>query len=215
MYTLREWQNKTFDVQDLIFSASVQDGSDSWTPFPIGASHHTFPFIVKNKGFLKTDHKNMFFSSFLLYTDQDRRKTVLNRKKINDILAKNGISNFQYAPQVYYKYISNAQFVISPEGQGIDCHRTYEALLAGCVPILEDNPLTREKYKDMPVLFTKDYSDIKPHVLKQQWEKMLDTKYNYSKMFVSSYPPEIQKDIKENGNYWLKRLGATPLDFYS
>jgi hypothetical protein len=215
MYTLREWQTKSFDVQDLIFSASMKDGSDSLTPFPIGASHLTFPFIVKNKGFLKTDHKTMFHTSFLLYTDQDRRKTGLNRRTINDILAKNGIPNFQYSPSVFYRSISNSQFVISPEGNGIDCHRTYEALLAGCVPIVEDNPLIREKYKGMPVIYTKDYSDIKPDILKQQWEKMLDTTYDYSRMFVSSYPLEQQKEIKENGNYWLKRLGATLFDFYT
>jgi hypothetical protein len=215
MYTLREWQKRPFDVQDLIFNASMKDGTDGWTPFPVGVSHHIFPLILKHKGFLKTDHKALFFSSFLLHTDQERRKTGLNRRKINDILAKNGIPNFQYAPQVYFKTISNAQFVISPEGNGIDCHRTYEALLAGCVPILEDNPLTREKYKGMPVIYTKDYSDIKPLVLKQQWEKMLDTKYDYSKMFLSSYPPDIQKEIQDNGNYWLKRLGATVFDFYT
>jgi hypothetical protein len=157
----------------------------------------------------------MFHTSFLLYTDQDRRKTGLNRRTINDILAKNGIPNFQYSPSVFYRSISNSQFVISPEGNGIDCHRTYEALLAGCVPIVEDNPLIREKYKGMPVIYTKDYSDIKPDVLKQQWEKMLDTTYDYSRMFVSSYPLEQQKEIKENGNYWLKRLGATLFDFYT
>jgi hypothetical protein len=214
MYTLREWQKQVFDVQDLIFCASRTDGSDGWTPFPVGASHLTFPFILKHKGFLKTDHTQMFHASFLLYTDQERRKEGLNRQKIDEILSKKGIPNFQYTPFNFYKTLSNSRFVISPEGNGIDCHRTYEALLAGCVPIVEENPLTQEKYQGMPVLYTKDYSDISIPVLEQKWKKMLDTKYDYSKMFISSYPQEIQEEIKKNGNYWLKKLKASLFDFY-
>jgi hypothetical protein len=214
MYTLREWQKKEFDIKDLICSASVSDGSDSWTPFPIGISHHMVPFIQKNKGFVKTNHSQLYHASFLLYTDEVRRKTGLNRRTIDDILKKKGISNFQYSPINYYRSISNAKYVLSPEGNGIDCHRTYEALLAGCVPIVEDNPLIREKYTELPVLYTKDYSDLAEDTLQKKWEMMLDTKYNYSSMFISSYSPEVQTEIKKNGNHWLKKLGVSVVDFY-
>ncbi len=214
IYTLREWQQKTFDVYDLIWNASVIDGTDSWTPFPIGISHHMFPLVLKNKGFLKTQHTQLFHVSFLLYTDQDRRKEGINRRAINDILEKKGIHNFHYSPVLFYKSISNSKYVIAPEGNGIDSHRTYEALLAGCVPILEDNPLTREKYRGLPILYTTDYRDINPATLEAKWTEMLDMSYDYSKLFVSSYTPEIQDEIRRNGNFWLKKLGACLFDFY-
>jgi hypothetical protein len=213
--TLREWQKKTLNLNDIIFNASMMDGSDSWTPFPIGVSHHMFTFLQANKGFLKTEHKRLFHTSILIHTDQDRRKNTLNRKKINDILQKKGILNYQYTPANFFKSISNSKYVISPEGHGIDCHRTYEALLAGCIPIVEDNPLTREKYAGLPILFTKDYSDLDQRSLERRWEAMLDTKYDFSKLFISSYSSEIQQQIKNNGNYWLKRLGACITDYYN
>jgi len=35
------------------------------------------------------------------------------------------------------------QFVLSPRGNGLDCHRTWEALLAGCIVITVTSPLDR------------------------------------------------------------------------
>ena len=35
--------------------------------------------------------------------------------------------------------LSKYKFIISPEGNGIDCHRHYEAILCGCIPIIEYN----------------------------------------------------------------------------
>jgi hypothetical protein len=212
--TLRKWQTIQHNLQDIIVSASCKDGTDSWTPFPIGIGHHIFDLIQKTQGNFRGEHRKLFHCSFLLYTDQDRRKTGLNRRSINTILEKKKIHNFQYTPQNYLKSLLNSQFVISPEGNGIDCHRTYEALITGCVPILEDNPLVREKYKGLPVLYTKDYSELAEGVLKKKWIQMLDTEYDFSPLYISSYPPEIQAQIKENGNYWLKKTQVSVLPFY-
>jgi len=213
--TLKKWQTLHHDLHDIIFNASAMDGSDSWTPFPIGVAHNLFPLLVKHNGFLKGAHQRLFHCSFLLHTDQDRRKVGLNRRMINDILAKKGIPNFQYSPENYFKSLANSKFVISPEGNGIDCHRTYEALLAGCIPICEENPSIREKYHGLPVLYTKDFSDLAQTTLEMRWKEMLDKEYDFSRLFISSYPKEIQEQIKQNGNYWLRKTGASLFDFYS
>ena len=213
--TLRKWQTIQHDLHDVIIAASCKDGTDSWTPFPIGISHHMFPLFEKTQGRLQGGHRKLFHCSFLLYTDQDRRKTGLNRRRINDILEAKKIHNFQYTPQNYLKSLLDSKFVISPEGNGIDCHRTYEALIAGCIPIVEDNPCVREKYKGLPVLFTKDYTDLAEAALLKKWEDMLDREYDFSPLYISSYPQEVQTQIKENGNYWLSRQKVRVIPFYS
>ena len=56
-------------------------------------------------------------------------------------------------------------FVISPHGNGLDCHRTWEALLLGCIPIVKTSNLDT-LYIDLPVLIVQQWSDISENLLK-------------------------------------------------
>ena len=98
------------------------------------------------------------------------------------------------------------KFVVSPEGNGIDCHRHYEALLAGCIPIMERNALIEEKYRGCPILYTDDYSEITPTYLNAKYDEMKTQAYDFSRLFLEFYPPETQTEIKRCGNYWMKQL---------
>ncbi len=57
----------------------------------------------------------------------------------------------------YFNSLPHFKFVISPEGNGIDTHRTYEALIFGCIPIVEYDINIQKKYEGCPIIFTKDY----------------------------------------------------------
>lgn len=50
-------------------------------------------------------------------------------------------------------------FVVSPPGEGIDCHRTWEALCLGCIPILFSTPLD-DLFEDLPVLIVKSWINV-------------------------------------------------------
>ena len=101
--------------------------------------------------------------------------------------------------------MSNYKFIISPEGNGIDCHRHYEALLSGCIPIIEDNKHMRRKYSNMPVLYTKDYSEINEAYLLNKYNEFLNKKFDFSKLFLSNYSEIDKTNIKKYGNYWCKK----------
>ena len=96
--------------------------------------------------------------------------------------------------------------IISPKGNGIDCHRHYEALLSGCIPICEYNKKTEEKYKDLPVLYTTDYSEITNDYLESKYQEMLNKDYNFEKLFVSYYNTKIQSKIYKQSEYWCNKL---------
>ena len=53
----------------------------------------------------------------------------VNRKIIHNNLFKNGIKNYKLNFGDYIFGLSKFKFVISPEGNGEDCHRHYEALI--------------------------------------------------------------------------------------
>ena len=55
-------------------------------------------------------------------------------------------------------------FVLSPMGGGYDCHRTWEALCLGCIPIVKSSGLDPLFY-DLPVLIVKNWTDVTRELL--------------------------------------------------
>jgi len=55
-------------------------------------------------------------------------------------------------------------FVICPHGGGLDCHRNWEALCLGCIPIVKTSYIDN-LYKDLPVLIVKRWEDIDINLL--------------------------------------------------
>lgn len=55
-------------------------------------------------------------------------------------------------------------FVLSPHGNGLDCHRTWEAITLGCIPIVKTSPIDRV-FNNLPVLIVKNWADVTPDLL--------------------------------------------------
>lgn len=205
--TLSHWQSLRKSPQDLIVQASSTNEDDAWMPFPIGMNY-TFPGTVS-----VGDHSQTVLCALNPNTDGRRRPTGVNRHRILQTLAANGIQNEVVAQTAYFDRLPFYKFVVSPEGNGIDCHRHYEALLSGCIPIIERNPLVEQKYSGCPILWTVDYSEITPDYLALKYQEMSQQVYDFSRLFLRYYSPETQADIKRCGNYWMVRLGRAP--FYA
>lgn len=82
-----------------------------------------------------------------------------------------------------WKLQSMYKFIISPHGNGIDCHRTWEALVLGCYPIVKKSGIC-PLFKDLPVLIVDEWSDITLELLKttaEKFDKNKDT-FNFEKL---------------------------------
>jgi hypothetical protein len=98
---------------------------------------------------------------FLMTTKHgyDRTDAILQLKR--DIV--------YYEPQKITRIETwNAQkeyaFVISPHGGGYDCHRLWEALVLGCIPIVKTSKIDI-LYEDLPVLIVDQWSDVTEDLL--------------------------------------------------
>jgi hypothetical protein len=56
------------------------------------------------------------------------------------------------------------KYVISPLGNGLDCHRTWESLVLGCIPIVKTSQLD-PMYDGLPVLIVKNWYDVNATLL--------------------------------------------------
>jgi FkbM family methyltransferase len=80
-----------------------------------------------------------------------------------------------------WKNQSNYAFVISPHGNGLDCHRTWEALCLGCIPIVKSSKLDY-LYSELPVLIVDNWSDITAELLMSTIKAYTYTIFNYDKL---------------------------------
>ena len=93
-----------------------------------------------------------------------------------------------------YELISQYKFILSPEGAGLDCHRTWEALYLGVIPIVLDSTIS-EIYQDLPILVIDTWDMIT--------EDFLNTKYTdiYKKKQTNLYQMN-----KLNLEYWINLI---------
>ena len=212
-YTLKQWQKIYKNPNDLIVQASSINHDDSWQDHPIGMSYYYMDFCDLGEELQIGDHNLTVHCGISKHTDNYRRKYKdVNRSSILDILEKNNITNNYTSGKEYFISLPKYKFVISPEGNGVDCHRHYEALIAGCIPIMESNPLTMYKYNDLPVLYTNDYSEISKDYLESIYDSFLNTTYDFSSLFLNYYSTQQKNLIQNQSEYWCQLL--TKKSFY-
>ena len=68
------------------------------------------------------------------------------------------------SPLITWNKQKDYSFVICPHGGGLDCHRNWEALCLGCIPIVKTSPIDK-LYSDLPVLIIKDWHIITQELL--------------------------------------------------
>lgn len=139
------------------------------TPLPIGLEdrwRHNAGSLYEFKKHLKLVHagknsaenkKPEIVVGFSLGTNPDSRfkcYRALWRKPFTG-----EIYNFP-SPPLYRKKLMQAMFVASPPGNGLDCHRTWEAMYLQTVPIVEDNYMNRFFASlGLPLLCIKDWKE--------------------------------------------------------
>jgi len=170
------------------FSQNADFKHPKMTLIPIGMDYHTLattgntswginntPINQENEIF---NIRDAFKREKILKCYCNFKYTINDRKYGDDrINALNEIPSYLlfHEKQAELRIISwinqiSYNFVISPAGNGLDCHRTYEALALGCIPIVKTGPLD-ELYIDLPVLIVKEWSDITLELLKTTLEE--------------------------------------------
>jgi hypothetical protein len=58
----------------------------------------------------------------------------------------------------YLDLLKSSRFVLSPRGNGPDCHRTWEAIYWGCIPVIETDSLGSFLVSKLPILEVEDFA---------------------------------------------------------
>jgi len=78
---------------------------------------------------------------------------------------------------------SKMLFTVSPTGVGIVCHRTWEAIALGTIPIIDMSGLS-PLFRNLPVIEVDDWSIVTTVFLEESAEKMLNEVFDFGPMFL-------------------------------
>jgi len=94
----------------------------------------------------------------------------------------------------YFDELKKHRFVVSPAGNGLDCHATWEALLAGCIPIVPRSALD-PLFDELPVWLVERWDEVTDDSVKRKEEEIRGLSYNWEKVFTLGWRKEIHKGL--------------------
>ena len=103
-------------------------------------------------------------------------------------------------PSNYYNFcdeILQHNFIISPRGNGLDCHRSWEVLYLNRYPVMKKYYGLQKVFEDLPVVFVNDWNEVTEYFLKEKLIEIKNTKYNMEKLKFSYWKKYIQEKIQE------------------
>ncbi len=125
--------------------------------------------------------------------EQRNQKIYLNFIVTNNIAERKPI--IDYFQEKSYAYIASLKppidyleetkqyrYIINPPGNGLDCHRTWEALLLGCIPIMKHSILD-SMLEELPIIFVDDWSEVTDNFLNQKFLELHKKKYSLKKAY--------------------------------
>jgi len=137
------------------------------------------------------ERNNKIYVNFSKGNDRFGQRKLSIEQIPQDLLVIN--NNFTKRTQ-NWKNITEYAFVLSPFGIGMDCHRTWETLCLGCIPIL-NAPNFKKMFEDLPVLIVNEWSDITKELLDNTIIEFQTKTFNYDKLTLQYWVKQI--NIKE------------------
>lgn len=156
---LRAWYTQNYDGI----------GIDKLFPMPIGLDLHTpRPFMSPRKLIEILDEVSSSrppLEDLPLRVVCDIGLSLASAARVDAMAALQGCSHIDFvtwriSQAAIWKRYASSPFVLSVEGNALDCHRTWEALYLGSIVITKTSTLD-SLYKDLPVVIIKDWNEIR------------------------------------------------------
>ena len=176
------------------------------TPIPIGIDYHTLHrkswknesrkcFNDQDQQLVNLTLNSLSFESWskkndLIFSDAhlSKNNNLIDREEAFNISNKNPLFFNLESPlprTSYWNELSKYKYALSPLGNGIDCHRTWEILTLGIIPIIKNTSI-KPVFGNLPIIYVDSYSEINrelllnhtyPTVLNQEDENRLYLKH--------------------------------------
>ena len=122
------------------------------------------------------------------FCDLIRPTAAIETKYIKSII--DGKIKVETTDPSFYDLLSRYKFILSPRGAGLDCHRTWEAMYVGTIPIVLSSSID-SIYEGLPVLIVKSWDEITELFLERKYEELMNKECDPLKMFMEHWTSKI------------------------
>lgn len=159
-----------------IFGQNVDYFSDKITPIPIGLENENW-----HKGQKFNDINSLIYTKTnphrLLYVNIETSTNPIDRHLCIELIKKQvpeaTIINKKKQYKAYINDMRFHKFTACPDGNGFDCHRTWEALYMDSIPIVKNHVFTRYfKGLGFPMLVIDDWHEVTTERLNKEYKEL-------------------------------------------
>lgn len=166
-----KWYSQNVNIKHpRIISIPIGLENDYWLP-----SEHKKEKMIK-KGNEKCEFYNLVYMNHNINTNVVKRirpyQIFRNKSWVTVENRKNGQDFDSYIDNIF-----NHRFMICPEGNGMDTHRTWECLYLGTIPIEKRNINNTNFEKIFPILLVDDWEDVTMELLLEKFKTFVKADY--------------------------------------
>lgn len=186
-----EKQLKYLDIPDCkkIFTQNMNVKHPQVEPLPIGIANSFWKWgdskimdEVINEGYSD-------INPYYIYANFSKGDGLRyeRRSKCYDMVVKEKIPFQEHTDyKSYLQELKQYKFCVSPEGNGIDCYRTWEALYMRTIPICKRSVMVEEFAKTFPIYIVDDWSELSDD--NKIWDSYSDFNWdNWDKLDFETY----------------------------
>lgn len=148
------------------FAQNVNFKDNNLIPIPIGIENHWGPSkgTLIDLNFIENLTQDYTFKEKItnkIYSNFNENNHP-SRPTVKKFLSENNLAffdKFGIPSKEFHENLSKFLFVASPRGNGIDCHRTWESLIMGSIPIVERHFMF-DTYINLPIIQIDSWSDL-------------------------------------------------------
>lgn len=147
-------------IATFIYTNNLLGRADHIYPIPLGLERQCYRSAGVLADFKKpfgADSAKRNIGFLVAWNDETNASREIYRQQFkespNSLIIESRVS-----PQVIHKLMRRTLFVPSPAGNGLDCHRTWEALYLGAVPVILEKDFCGDQ--SWPVLVVPTWNDL-------------------------------------------------------
>lgn len=190
-YNITDYYLKYLQDSNLVrwFAQNVNTRHPKVESIPIGLANEIWAHgeeAVMQKAVNANNPKNTtLYCNFNVSTNRESRTACLDFMNRNNVtMAK--ASDFN----TYLQELSKSLFTLSPDGNGIDCHRTWEALYLKTIPVVVRSIHT-EFYRTLPILVIESWEALNIAQLNENTYRMLIDQHSANALNMHTYRRRI------------------------
>lgn len=183
------------------------------TTIPIGLENlwhgRAYPGVYGKVAALNVTKTQKYLASANFRPRHSERRALLERLKSLEWVDTTGWGYHSTDPTVskheaWLRKQAEYKFVISPPGNGIDCHRTFEMILIGAIPVMRStiiDSVFADLREEGAVLIVRDWTDLNKTLLEDHWQKFGQNLIKRSDSWLTS-----GKNNNMLSQYWVNRF---------